>query len=322
MSAIEGHRVAVYYQTQYDNSLPSNSAFGHYVSPLPLLGLITHLFLAAFHINTDKSVHLNDNLPEAPFFTQMWQDLGQMQDQGVKLLPLTTDNFDTYYPILANYITEFNLDGMDLDVEQSTSLSVITNLITRLKSDFGADFIITLAPVATAMTEGSNLSGFDYITLEQQMGSQISWYNAQFYSGFGTLFPDTQYIDIINFGSGLDPNRLVASVLTSPANGDGYVSPDEVVSSVQDLLRATASTLEGSTGGHFCYTDYFNSNPNSTEPWLWAQMMSDAMASLKEAKANVKAADREPHDRSHVTQTVTRDRGKFYTVVPTTGRIN
>jgi hypothetical protein len=37
----EGHRVAVYYQTQYDKSLASNSPFGHYVSPLPLLTLIT-----------------------------------------------------------------------------------------------------------------------------------------------------------------------------------------------------------------------------------------------------------------------------------------
>ncbi|KAJ7496900.1 endo-beta-N-acetylglucosaminidase, partial [Mycena latifolia] len=280
----EGHRVAVYYQTQYDSSMASNSPYGHYVSPLPLLTFITHIFLAAFHINSDKSVHLNNDLPSAPMFTQMWQDLGQMQEQGVKVIGmlggaapgtytlLTAANFDTYYPILANYISEFNLDGMDLDVEQSTSLSVITNLITRLKADFGDDFIITLAPVATAMTEGSNLSGFDYITLEQQMGSQISWYNAQFYSGFGTLFPDTQYINIVNFGSGLDPNRLVASVLTSPANGNGYISPDEVVSSVQDLSARYGFNFGGINGW-----EYFNSNPNRTEPWVWAEMMAAAM---------------------------------------------
>lgn len=81
---------------------------------------------------------------------------------------------------------------MDLDVEQNTDISVIENLITQLKADFGDDFIITLAPVATALTDskqsneldssllkytpGSNLSGFDYITLEQQMGAQIDWY--------------------------------------------------------------------------------------------------------------------------------------------------
>ncbi|KAJ6631611.1 endo-beta-N-acetylglucosaminidase [Mycena sp. CBHHK59/15] len=294
----EGHRVAVYYQTQYDSSMAANSPYGHYVSPLPLLTVITHLFLAAFHINGDKSVHLNDNPPEAPLFDQMWTDIAQMQESGVKVIGmlggaapgtyslLTAANFDTYYPILANYISEYHLDGMDLDVEQSTAMSVIVNLITQLKADFGDDFIITLAPVASAMTEGSNLSGFDYITLEKTMGSQISWYNAQFYSGFGTLFPDTQYINIVNYGSGLDPNRLVASVLTSPANGGGYISPSEVVSSVKAL-----SAMYGFNFGGINGWEYFNSvstDPNS--PWEWAEMMAAAMTNLTEAKKQFEAA--------------------------------
>ncbi|KAJ7935149.1 endo-beta-N-acetylglucosaminidase, partial [Mycena leptocephala] len=278
----EGHRVAVYYQTQYDSSMASNSPFGHYVSPLPLLTLVTHIFLAAFHINSDKSVHLNDDPPEAPKFTQMWTDLGQMQGQGVKVIGmlggaaagtyslLTPGNFDTYYPILANYISEFHLDGMDLDVEQSTSLSVIENLITNLKADFGADFIITLAPVATAMTEGFSLSGFDYVALDKAMGSQIGWYNVQFYSGFGTLFPDTQYINIINFG--WDPNRVVASVLTSPADGRGYISTDEVVSSAQALSAKYGFNFGGING-----FEYFNSLPDVTQPWIWVQDMKNAM---------------------------------------------
>ncbi|KAJ7668669.1 endo-beta-N-acetylglucosaminidase [Mycena polygramma] len=290
----EGHRVAVYYQTQYDSSMASNSPFGHYVSPLPLLTLITHIFVAAFHINSDKTVHLNDDPPEAPKFTQMWQDLGQMQTQGVKVLGmlggaaagtyslLTSTNFDTYYPILSNYISEFHLDGMDLDVEQSTDISVIENLITQLKADFGADFIITLAPVATAMTEGSNLSGFDYVTLDKAFGAQIAWYNVQFYSGFGTLFPDTQYINIVNFG--FDPNRVVASVLTSPANGGGYISIDEVVNSAQALSAKYGFNFGGINGW-----EYFNSLPNATQPWLWAQTIQGAMANLTAAKAKFEA---------------------------------
>ncbi|KAJ7772115.1 endo-beta-N-acetylglucosaminidase [Mycena maculata] len=295
----DGHRVALYYQTQYDSSMPANSPFGHYVSPLPLITFITHIFVAAFHIDSDKSVHLNDNPPTDPMFTQMWTDLGQMQDSGVKVLGmlggaapgtyslLTAANFSTYYPPLANYISEFNLDGMDLDVEQDTDISVIENLITTLKADFGDDFIITLAPVATALMDGSNLSGFDYITLDQTMGSQIAWYNAQFYSGFGTLFPDTQYIDIVNAGFSAD--RLVASVLTNPANGDGYISPNEVISSVTAL-----SAMYGFNFGGINGWEYFNSEPNSTEPWLWAQMMQAAMNNLTEAKAqfDVKAAEK------------------------------
>ena len=104
---------------------------------------------------------------------------------------------------------------MDLDVEQFVAYSDIVHLITQLRKDFGPGFIITLAPVATALLEEGNLSGFDYIQLEHDYGYLINWYNAQFYSGFGQLFPDDQYINITQFGAGLDPSRLVAYVLRS-----------------------------------------------------------------------------------------------------------
>ncbi|KAF8178652.1 glycoside hydrolase family 18 protein [Mycena galopus ATCC 62051] len=284
-----GHRVAVYYQTQYDSSMAPNSPYGFYVSPLPLITLISTLFLAAFHIDSDQTVHLNDNPPTDPMFTQMWQDLGEMQSQGVKVLGmlggaapgtytlLSPANFDTYYPLLRNYISEFNLDGMDLDVEQDTPLADIENLITHLKTDFGPDFLITLAPVAGALTDGSNLSGFDYVTLDHDMAANISWYNVQFYSGFGSLFPDTDYIDIINFG--YDPNRVVASVLTSPANGGGYIDISEVVSSAQALSAKYGFNFGGINGW-----EYFNSLPNATAPWEWAQTIQAAMANITASK--------------------------------------
>jgi len=46
-------------------------------------------------------------------------------------------------------------------------------------------------------------------------------YHNQFYSGFGTLFPDDEYIAIVEFGVGLAPNRLVATTLTNPSLGYG-----------------------------------------------------------------------------------------------------
>ncbi|KAJ7824809.1 endo-beta-N-acetylglucosaminidase [Mycena olivaceomarginata] len=256
MSA-EGHRVAVYYQTQYDSSLAPKLTIWTLCSPLPLLTLITHLFLAAFHINTDKSVHLNDN------------DLGEMQAQGIKVIGmlggsspgtyslLTPANFDTYYPILRDYIAEFHLDGMDLDVEQATPMSDIEHLITQLKADFGDDFIITLAPVASALLEGSNLSGFDYGALDKAMGAQIAWYNAQ----------------------------VVASVLTSPDNGNGYVDIDEVISSAKALSAKYGFNFGGINGT-------FNSLPDSTQPQLWAEEIKGAMANLTAAKREFEAGKR------------------------------
>ncbi|KAJ7647689.1 glycoside hydrolase superfamily [Roridomyces roridus] len=273
--------------------LSSPFASRHYpASPrsFPFLSPLTcsSLFLAAFHINSDKTIHLNDNAPDDPMFTQMWSELGQMQASGIKVIGmlggaaagtyslLGPDDFDTYYPVLADFITENHMDGMDLDVEQSTPISVIENLITQLKKDFGDDFIVTLAPVASALTEGSNLSGFDYLSLEKTMGSQISWYNAQFYSGFGSIFPDTQYVAIVNFDSGITAKRLVASVLTNPADGDGYIDTDEVVSSVHQLTAMYGSDFGGINGW-----EYFNALPNVTAPWEWAETMAAAITKGK-----------------------------------------
>ncbi|KAJ6496771.1 endo-beta-N-acetylglucosaminidase [Mycena vulgaris] len=294
--AHEAHRVAVYYQTQYDNSLAPNSPFGHYVSVLPLIGIVTHLLLAAFHINFDDvSVHLNDFVPEAPFFDQMWAEIRLVQSTGIKVIGmlggaapgtytcLTPDLFNTYYPVLAGYITKYNIDGLDLDVEQDTPLEDIVHLINRLKHDFGEDFIITLAPVASALVEGANLSGFDYIELEKAVGHHISWYNAQFYSGFGSFFPSDMYLDIVAFGKGLDPSRLVATTLTNPDAGFGFIDIESITSSVQDLAEKRRFNFGGVAGW-----EYFNSLPGgNNQPYLWAKLMASTMNQLKAKQAQL-----------------------------------
>ncbi|KAJ7854680.1 hypothetical protein B0H14DRAFT_2353580, partial [Mycena olivaceomarginata] len=122
----------------------------------------------------------------------------------------------------------------------------------------GNDFIITLAPVVSALLESSNLPGFDYGALDKAMGAQIAWYNAQF---FGSIFPDNRYTRIINLG--YDPNRAVASVLTSPDSGNGYVDIDEVISSAQALSAKYGFNFGGINGW-----EYFNSLTDTMQPQL------------------------------------------------------
>jgi hypothetical protein len=104
------HRVVVYYQTQYDNN--------KYISPTPLISLATHLILGAFHINDDKSIHLNNVSPDDSSLTQLWVDIARMQGSGVKVIGmlggwadgsfqhLSGSKFNDYYAGLKSCIQE------------------------------------------------------------------------------------------------------------------------------------------------------------------------------------------------------------------------
>jgi hypothetical protein len=176
----------------------------------------------------------------------MWSDLGTMQASGVKVeamlggaaagsyANLATD-FSEYYPLLKNLITEHHLDGIDLDVEESESLGSIEQLINQLRADFGSSFLITMAPVASALEGGGNISGFSYDDLVHADGSAINWYNAQFYCGWGSLSTTANYDAIINYGL-VPASKLVAGAVTNPSSCSGYVAPATLEKTVKKLV--------------------------------------------------------------------------------------
>jgi hypothetical protein len=270
-------RVIVYYQTQYQGST--------YFSPAKLLDnntRTTDVVVAAFHLNGDGSVHLNDDPPSAAKFSPMWADLARMQASGVRVEAMVggaaqgsftnlDTNFATYYPLLKNVITTYRLDGVDLDVEESMSLAGMERLIDQLRADFGAGFVISLAPVATAMSSGGNLSGFNYETLYRDRGSEISWFNIQFYNGWGSIASTAGYDAIVNRGL-VPPQKLIAGALTNSSNGgSGYVAPTALASVLSSLV-AEHQDFGGVDGW-----EYFNSQPGGTAaPWQWAGAMATA----------------------------------------------
>lgn len=274
-------RLVIYYQTTHDqNNNP--------ISMLPLITekniALTHLIVCSFHINLGSEVHLNDFPPSNSRFNTLWEEAAVMQQAGVRVMGMiggaaagsfTTQTLDStnattfehYYGQLHDVIQQYNLQGMDLDVEQSMSQSGITRLVNRLYQDFGAGFEITLAPVASALNGGGNLSGFNYATLEGQAGSQISFYNGQFYNGFGSMATPAAYENVISHG--WDPKKVVVGQITTPANGGQFVA--------FDVLNNTIRTLQAEFGqiGGIMGWEYFNSQPGGTaEPWEWAQEMT------------------------------------------------
>jgi hypothetical protein len=273
-------RVVCYHQTHRDPD-------GAHISVLPLLTEasdvigITHLILAAIHINHDPElITLNDDPPDDPRNAPLWEEVQTFQDVGVRVLGMlggaaqgsfarldqSEAAFERYYRPLRDMIRRHGLDGLDLDVEEEMSLTGIIRLIDRLRADFGPSFIITMSPVATALQGQPHLSGFDYEALEVMRGSSIDFYNVQFYNNWGQLSDLMGYRAILALG--WPPEKVVVGVLTNPGNGHGWIP-------LQELQRTlTALAQYNHRFGGVMGWEYFNSMPGDRQrPWEWAEVM-------------------------------------------------
>ncbi|CAN9140221.1 unnamed protein product [Alternaria alternata] len=290
---MNGPRLIVYHQTYHDSN-------GNYHSLLPLLTNntgITHVIIAAIHLNDGPgNITLNDHGPDDKRYDQLWGEVNWLQGSGVKVLGMLggaakgsfeklsgeEENFEAYYSPLRDLIRRYSLSGLDLDVEEETTLSTITRLISRLRTDFGPEFVITLAPVATALIPDPNipahlrpprpmlasgpspnplhptlphLSGFSYPELECSVyGKEISWYNTQFYCGWGDA-GRTEWYDAI-VAAGWKPEKVVLGVVTNPGNGAGHVNIQKLADNCRRLRQKYGNTGKG-FGGVMGW-EYFN----------------------------------------------------------------
>lgn len=288
-------RVVLYVQTTHHRN-------GTPVSILPLITphgrTATHLIVASFHVNEGSGIHLNDHDPADPVFATLWAEAALVQSAGVKLMgmvggaapgsftPETLDGedavFERYYQQLCSIVKEHRLDGLDLDVEENMSLGGIIRLIRRLRNDFGSNFIITLAPVASALVNGANLSGFSYSDLEAHVGTEIAFYNVQFYSGFGTMATPDDYIRSIS--AGWNPRKIVAGQLTSPTTGYGY-TPLPALNRTINALRVKYGDIGGIMGW-----EYYDGSPGGEKTTLqWTRIVSAAL--WQPGRANTKRYD-------------------------------
>lgn len=184
-------RIVIYHQTHHDPTDRPISILPLLTPPLPSL---TNLIIAAVHLNDPPgNITLNDHSPFHPRNETLWSEVNTMQASGIKVslmlggaakgsftrLDLDDDTFELFYRPLRDLVRAKKVDGIDLDVEEPMTLPGIVRLIDRLRGDFGEEFLITLAPVASALWGEEHLSGFDYETLEAMRGQDIAWYNTQ-----------------------------------------------------------------------------------------------------------------------------------------------
>ena len=272
-------RLVLYAQTHHTPG-------GEPISLLPLLTHstgVTHVIVAAVHLNDGAQLTLNDDPPSAPKFTQLWSEVATLQARNVPVLAMLggaakgtyarlSASFDLYFPILASFIRTHNLSGIDLDVEEPTSIYSIIQLIDALRATFGPSFIITLAPVLTALLPlQPHLSGFSYRILDALRGRDIAWYNVQLYNGWADASSPNAYQAAV--ACGWDPRRVVLGQLTAPTNGHGFIPLPRLADTIAKL-RAWCAGYPGISGegfGGVMGWEYFNSAPaGEARPWEWA----------------------------------------------------
>lgn len=180
--------------------------------------------------------------------------------------------FEAFYAPIHDAIQAHSLDGIDLDIEDASaahgiSLDGVVRFVRRLRKDFGTGFIITLAPVASALwKDGGNDSKFSYVALENQCGSDIDWYNAMFYEGWGNMATPDDYEHVVSDGL-FAPSRFVLSMTTTPDfEHSEWVNLTDVANTLEVLTKKYPD-MSGLAG-----FDYYDGQPGGYEkPWMWAE---------------------------------------------------
>jgi hypothetical protein len=197
--------------------------------------------------------------------------------------------FREYYEPLVDLVKKYSLDGLDIDIESPTPVSLPLRLLEHLYADFGPDFILTMAPFCSALAikdDAANFSGFSYFSLDKLAVVPnttiplVHWYNAQFYGGYakGVL----KHREIIRDG-GWEANRVVVGVLTSKDKDcSGFVRIGKL-GKVIGKIRKEFNTFGGISGWEYSEAGISDkeliegSTGSETEPWRWVERVAGSL---------------------------------------------
>lgn len=281
------------------------SVDGGPLSLLPLLNentSVTHILLSAVHLNDQPGdITLNNNHPNDTMYDPLWSEVKQLQAGGIKVMMMLggaargtfgrlsgdDDSFHAYYDPLLAILRQYNIQGLDIDIEESVPISMPLRLLRQLNTDLGSDFILTMAPVASSLLHSSTgLHGFSQSEMDAQAteasrpnGKLVNWYNAQFYNGWGDASSTAMYDQIISQG-GWAADRVVMGVLTNPGDGgSGFVGLD-TLKSVVGTLGAKYASFGCAVGWEYWAA---GTGDGLSEPWMWVKALGDVIATFAKA---------------------------------------
>jgi hypothetical protein len=247
----------------------------------------THLLLSAVHFGFDGTpsntayIHLNDHDPSDPCFDAVWADLAAAAAQGMVPTLMVGGAggafqtlfaaFDTFYPLLRDLLRARPLlRGVDLDIEETVAQADVEMLVARLDHDFGPDFLLTMAPVASSLLspDEPGMGGFAYGDLSNTWaGRRVNWFHVQCYGG-GELSLAT--IDQM-VANGFAPARLCAGVM--PGDYGTAAAFDQMLHNLREIVAGHPDF-----GGVFVW-EFADSGPPAapTDPAAWAAAVGAAL---------------------------------------------
>lgn len=230
----------------------------------------THLIISSIHFG-DGKIYLNDNEPDDEKFKQLWEETESLSEDELHISCMVGgaggafrelfSNFDVYYETLRSFLVSKPwIQGVNLDVEETVTMENIKKLISRIRSDFGEHFLITMAPVSSAMeSDEPGIGGFVYKELfNSDEGKMINSFNCQCYESFSL---DT-YKKIID--NGYPEDIIVMGMMSGQFTDDSFV----------DVIHTIKEKYPNVCG--FYDWEYLDAPPNKNDPSEWAKLVKTA----------------------------------------------
>ena len=233
--------------------------------------------VSSIHFGEDdegkKSIYLNDNKPDDLIFNELWLQTEQASNQGCIIMLMMGgagfaykelfSDFDTYYPLLRDLINNKSfIRGIDLDIEELTTIENVKKIINQLNQDFGEEFLITMAPISASLqNDGSSMAGFNYKQLYlSEEGKRIKWFNTQCYNSFTF----ETYDAIMN--NGYPPEKVVMGMESGQFDSNTFHSALTEVKKIKEKYPTFAGVFDW---------EYLNAPPDSGDPSQWAKLMKN-----------------------------------------------
>jgi len=212
--------------------------------------------------NTGKNVLIS--LGGATFPSSAWQQYAQDVDGLVQKV--------------AGYVTANGFDGVDIDYEDDSGftgtydgITFLINLTNGLAQQLPSGRkIITHAPAPGYFNPDGGYAN-SYTKIWEQAGSNISWFNCQFYNNPPYDAPAGNKVSWYKTFAGTTgaPELLMGAPVGSDAAGSGYLQLGEFTSQVVAPLRqAFGSALGGVMGWEFSFD----------QDGTWARGIAQALA--------------------------------------------